>query len=233
MTISEMHTAVKLGLDKTSGLELPAFEPEEIDFWLNKAIECFVETRYSGNNIKQESVEQTQKRLDDLRTLIVEANIVPTVGTVNDLPNSYSAILPTSPAYLRALMEEVNIRFLDSYTNDYKNIRSGVTKCTSDTYTDYLDNPFSEHRLYLGKAKPLRLVKNTTVELITDGNYSITNYYLRYIKKPVTVALSPVANCDLPSHTHHQIVDMCVGMLLENIESNRYQAFKSESMVTE
>ena len=37
MTISEMHLAFKLELDKTSALELPSFEPEEIDFWLNAA----------------------------------------------------------------------------------------------------------------------------------------------------------------------------------------------------
>jgi hypothetical protein len=46
MTITEMHTAVKIGLDKTSSLSLPAFEPEEIDFWLNKAQEKFVDQIY-------------------------------------------------------------------------------------------------------------------------------------------------------------------------------------------
>jgi hypothetical protein len=51
MNIAEMHTAVKLGLDKTSSLTLPAFEPEEIDLWLNKAQERFVDMVY--NEYKQ------------------------------------------------------------------------------------------------------------------------------------------------------------------------------------
>ena len=33
MDIENMHIAVKLELDKSSALELPSFEPEEIDFF--------------------------------------------------------------------------------------------------------------------------------------------------------------------------------------------------------
>ena len=71
MDIEAMHTAVKLELDKTSALELPAFEPEEIDLWLNTAIRKFVKTRYGGNNARNQSFEETQKRIDDLRTLLI------------------------------------------------------------------------------------------------------------------------------------------------------------------
>lgn len=234
MTISEMHTAVKLGLDKSSALELPAFEPEEIDFWLNKAIMQFVKTRYSGSNIKQESFEQTQKRIDDIRSIVTTITITPTIGGITDKPNSYIATLPSTPIYLHRVGEEVNIQFTDSYSGTTKNVRTGVTECTNDTYNMLIDNPFSEHILYLKEAKPLSLTKGNTVELVTDGNYSITAYYLTYIKQPATVSITaPVVSCDLPSHTHHEIVDICVAMLLENIENNRYQSFKNETMVTE
>lgn len=70
MNITEMHRAFRIGLDKTTNLSLPDFLPEEIDFWLNSAIRKFVKTRYSGNNPKAEGFEQTQKRTDDLRTLV-------------------------------------------------------------------------------------------------------------------------------------------------------------------
>lgn len=234
MTISEMHIAVKLGLDKSSSLELPAFEPEEIDYWLNKAVLYFINTRYSGNNIKRESFEQTQKRLDDLRTLITEATITPSVGGVSDKPNAYIAALPTpATSYLYRVGEEVNINFTESYTGSVINKRQGVTECTSDTYNHLINNPFSEHILYLKEAKPLRLYKGNNVELITDGNYTITAYYLRYLKQPATVSLSGAVSCDLPIHTHSEIIDICVGMLLENIESNRYQSFKNETMINE
>ena len=38
MTIAEMHIALKLELDKTTALELPAFEPEEFEKILEENI---------------------------------------------------------------------------------------------------------------------------------------------------------------------------------------------------
>lgn len=240
MTISEMHTAVKLVLDKSSALELPAFEPEEIDFWLNKGILKFVDTRSSGYNNKQESIESNQRIIDDLMTIISEipAQIL-SVGSVGyDKPNSYVTVLSTWwPNYYRRIGEEVTISYTDSVTNTVVVKRQGVTECTADNYMSFIDNPYSEHRLYLGKAKPLRMFKGEAstkiLELVTDGNYSVVSYHLTYLKNPATVSLSLSVNCDLPTHTHHRIVDLTVAMMLENIESNRYQGFKSESSISE
>jgi hypothetical protein len=38
--------------------------------FINEAIDKYYKTRYSGINFKQQGFEQTQKRIDDLRTLI-------------------------------------------------------------------------------------------------------------------------------------------------------------------
>jgi hypothetical protein len=116
------------------------------------------------------------------------------------------------------------------------------------------------------------------IELITDGQYTISNYFLRYIRKPNRVnyaltgsqtsgtsnivdnikylvsvntvtyngvtygvgevftgvlgvttftgtgtATAQIAHCDLPEHTHREIVLLTVKILTENIESPRYQ----------
>jgi len=116
------------------------------------------------------------------------------------------------------------------------------------------------------------------VELITDGQYSVTAYYLKYLRKPTRVnyaltdsqtsassdivdgirylvsvdtvtyngvvygvgdvftgvlgvtaftgagtATAQIAHCDLPEHTHREIVLLTVKLLIENIESPRYQ----------
>ena len=95
MTIEEMHISVKLGLDKSAALELPAYEPEEIDLWLNNAIQTFVKTRYSGVNPKNQSFEETQKRIDDLRTLIVHVTVGSIAG-VSDYPNGYQWDIPAA-----------------------------------------------------------------------------------------------------------------------------------------
>ena len=86
MTLDELHQFFDLELDKTTSLENTSFLTEEKDDWLNQAIKKFTKSRYSGVNIKRESFEQTQKRIDDLRTLVVEKELTCTTGTVK--PNS-------------------------------------------------------------------------------------------------------------------------------------------------
>jgi len=276
-----MHLAFRLQVDKSGKLELPSFEPEEIDFWLNGAINRFTKTRFTGSD-KNLSFEEHLKRTEDLKTLVTEVTVVPTAGTIKD--NSFIADLSALTDKWFILGEEVRIRYVkigDGLTT-YSYKRQGVTKSTVDTYRASIDDPYSEHILHYEEAKPLRLVYQNTIELITDGNYTITHYYIRYLKKPrrvnilttayttvnanieegitylvsdasvvyngVTVtagntfvgvsgvrtmtgagtATAVVAHCDLPEHTHDEIVALATSMVLENIEQPRYQSQMNE-----
>lgn len=238
MTLDELHQFFKLEFDKTTSLELPAFLTEEIDDWLNIGVKKFTKTRYSGVNIKRESFEQTQKRIDDLRPLVIEEDLSCTTGTVK--PNSYIADLSSlSFTYWFTLGEECLIGY-QSVSDSTSGVASGslvtgsvykvitasvthegtayavgdyfvaasatytgsgscvlqstqrvpVTESTTDTYTELLDNPYSSHILHYDDAHPLRLFYQDTVELIGDGNYGVTNYYLRYLKAPQTIDIS-------------------------------------------
>ena len=278
MNINEMHIDFDLELDKTSNLESPAFEPEEKDAWINKAIRKFVKTRYSGINIKRESFEQTQKRIDDLRSLVVEEDLECFPG--GSKRNCYIADLDDlSEEYWFALSEEVLIAFLslrdtaeivaktmlvvdtvyfvvnddvthggktftpgeyfiatsNIYAGDGDVIKvsdsvEGVVQCTADTYRAHIDNPYSTHILHYEEASPLRLFIGSLVELITDGSYGVLKYYIRYLKSPAEVDFisDPQVDCDLPEHTHDEIVKMAVSMALENIEQPRYQSHMNE-----
>jgi len=222
-----MHTNVKLEYDKSNALELPAFEDEEIDFWLNSAIRAFVKTRYSGINFKKESFEESQKRIDDLRTLVVHSTEISYLSGMNDYPNGYLFALPSG--YWFALQEEATI------APDSTGVRArvGVTECTIDEYRQQIDDPYSEHILHYNTAKPLRLFNNAAVELISDGTYTITYYHLTYLKKPTEVSLSGSVDCDLPEHTHDEIVKMAVNSMLENVEQPRYQSHTNEVITME
>jgi len=225
MNISTMHIGVKQELDKTSALELPSFEPEEIDFWLINAIKKFVKTRYSGTNIKGESFEQTQKRTDDLRTIIVHSKYIAQTYT-GDYPHGVVFSLPSD--YWFALQEEAGISVEGTLS------RVGITECTVDEYRQKIDDPFSEHLLHYGSAKPLRIFNDDQVELIGDGTaYTIPSYYLTYLKEPAEVSLSGLIDCDLPEHTHDEIVKMAANMMLENIEQPRYKTHMGEVVTME
>jgi len=227
MNIASMHIEVKLGLDKTAALELPAFEPEEIDIWLNNAIRRFVKTRYSGVNSKNQSFEETQKRTDDLRTLIDYLERTVVSASASEYPNGYRWDLPTDGGgdpidYWFTLSEECNI------TVDTVETRVGITESTIDEYRQRIDDPFSEHKLHYGKAKPLRIFNNNSVELIGTDEYSVTGYHLTYLKVPETVNISTGTDCDLPEHTHDEVVKLAVNMMLENIGEPRFSTHSGE-----
>lgn len=236
MNIAAMHTAFKLEVDKSSALELPAFEPEEIDLWLNNAIRKFVKTRYSGLNSKQQGFEETQKRTDDLRRLYQQVTILPESYNSAHMPNTYIFKLPEEGSGAGA--EDYWFTISEQCRNGTTPVGelSGITECTLDEYPQKVKDPFSEHHAHYGDAKPLRIYGKTPgdddyaeVWLASDGTYSVSEYHLAYLRKPATVKVTATAvNCDLPEHTHDEIVKMAANMVLESIEQPRYQTHSNE-----
>jgi hypothetical protein len=72
MDVVEMHLAIQQGVDKINSLQADLLLAEEIDIELNKSQIRFVNTKYGRNNKYQEGFEESQKRIDDLRTLVKE-----------------------------------------------------------------------------------------------------------------------------------------------------------------
>jgi len=221
MDITAMHQGFKVEVDKTSALELPSFEPEEIDLWLNMYIKKFTKTRYSGINPKQQSFEETQKRTDDLRTLLRMSDIGLTSTSPSVAhPNSYFFDLPDEYWFTVGEEAEINVSGTES--------RVSIIQCTLDEYPKKIIDPFSEHILHYQSAKPLRIFYRDSVELVCDTDYSASHYYLTYITKPTEVSITTSTDCNLPEHTHDEIVKGAANMALENIEQPRYQTHSAE-----
>lgn len=72
MTVTEMHIATRHGVDRINALRASNLLPEELDLELNKAMNRFIENRYHGNARYGTAFEESQKRIDDLRSLLVE-----------------------------------------------------------------------------------------------------------------------------------------------------------------
>ena len=72
MDVLNMHIALQQAVDRINSLRADRLEPEERDLELNKAMQRFINQRYGKNNIYQEGFEESQKRIDDLRTLLKE-----------------------------------------------------------------------------------------------------------------------------------------------------------------
>jgi len=72
MNVGQMHVAIQQGVDKINSLQADMLLPQEIDIELNKSQTRFINTKYGKNNIYQKGFEQSQKRIDDLRSLVKE-----------------------------------------------------------------------------------------------------------------------------------------------------------------
>lgn len=226
MTVSEMHTRFKVGVDKAGGLNYPRFESEEIDLFLNKAQERFIKLRYGKNNIKRMGFEQTQKRMDDLREVIQNAAIVPAASAADNKPNGVFATLPSD--YWFSIQEEVSYTATDCNGVSRKR-REGVKSIRHNDYQEIIQDPFNKP----DSDTILRLPYQNFHELITDGDATVTTYHLRYIKKPVDIDLATATDCELADHTHEEIVNEAIQIALENIEQPRINTFVNELNRTE
>ena len=76
MTIQEMHIAVNLGVQKIASFQVDNLLPQEIDHHLNVSMDRFIKQRYSSfGNKYGTGFEQSQKRIDDLRNLVVDSKL--------------------------------------------------------------------------------------------------------------------------------------------------------------
>jgi len=72
MNVNEMHLAIQQGVDKINSLQADMLLPQEIDIELNKSQMRFINTKYGKNNKYRKGFEESQKRIDDLRSLVRE-----------------------------------------------------------------------------------------------------------------------------------------------------------------
>lgn len=216
MTISEVHTEFKVRMDKSDALNYPNFLPEEIDLILNDAQDRYVKQRYGFNNLKRQSLEETQKRTEDLKNLILNAVIVPSAYASDNIDTSARFItLPTDHWFI--IQERASITCSICGANVTQLVE--VIPTTHAEFSKVIKDPFRQPN----NDKILRLMENGRVELVSSC--TIADYRLRYLKKPVRVSLTGNVTFELSDHTHSEIVDEAVKVALENIEAKRNNTF--------
>lgn len=203
--------------------------------FINEAIDKFYKTRYSGINFKAQGFEQTQKRIDDLRTLIKNKKY--TEGSINKSDrNSYSVELPED--YVLLLGDTAGIQpsnlnecWETNERGEYIIKYTDTLESTIETLDRQLGNSLSEHKLKYCQARPLKLIQDNNVILYTDGNYKISEYQITYLAKPSEINSSNITNTeytDLPEHTHMEIVKMAIQIYLATKPMQHYNAYSNE-----
>ena len=101
MNVQEMHLAIQQGVDKINSLQADLLLPQEIDIELNKSQIRFINTKYGRNNKYRKGFEESQKRIDDLRSLVREYEASATFkGELGDRFFIDTFVLPPDYLYL-------------------------------------------------------------------------------------------------------------------------------------
>lgn len=97
-----------------------------------------------------------------------------------------------------------------------------------DIYT-LLNDPFNTTKA----DAPLTTIRNNEIEIYSNDIFLIDKIKILYLRKPTKVSLTLGQSCDLPEHTHQEIVDMTVSTILGNISDPRYQIAAAEKLQSE
>ena len=237
MTVQEMHYDFKFKLNKVDSSDYSNFKIPEIDWLLNESMEVFLKQRYGINNTKREGFEATQKRIDDLRNLVIKDSDL--VATFNSLTDSFETTLPDDYIFAVRLRAEIQ----------KEECGRKICVCVPTQHDDLsvvLKDPYYEPNYDWGVVP---VVYGTTGDLVTDsdkvfgytdGIFTITEFILDYLRQPKRIAfptglptneysypdgvlVTTNQNCELPEHTHREIVDLAVQIAAGNLDHPGYQ----------
>tara|TARA_R100001591_G_scaffold117857_1_gene138408 strand:+ start:1682 stop:2884 length:1203 start_codon:yes stop_codon:yes gene_type:complete len=157
-----------------------------------------------------------------------------------DYTNAYAVMTWVNPSTGETL-EQVNnlapnlnatVERIARITQGQPNIKLYRTNCKFSQQDDIyalLDDPFNS----TSERGILYTVQETFLDLYTNASFMPNSVQIKYIRKPAQMSKRFGVGCELPEHTHHEIVEMAVKSILEGFESPRYQTQSREVLDSE
>lgn len=204
MNIEEMHIAVNMGVDVIASHINNDFQPQEIDYYLNKAIHKYIKEQYSIIKTQPSSIE-SQYATENLRTLI-NSELIESVDESNH-PNSYSVELPSDYEY-----------FIQAYA--YNDEELGPKICKFINYSEFEEVLTTQSNEPYLRSLPVTLESNNLI-IVSEEDKPIESVMITYLESPEKVVhpeSGDEENCNLPSHTHEDIVDLAVHSMLRDLQ---------------
>ncbi len=224
-----MHYAFNQGLQRVNANAYDTFLTEEIDLWLNRAQERFVKQRaHQTGDIKRVGFEGSQKRLDDIRALVVQN--FEDFWIPETTPQWLQADLPADYLFLVNLRADVHFSRCSDVTAADATMEVPVRIVDNAEVHSLNRNPFAKSSI----DSPLATLSEDDIMVYQDAkSFILKGIKVDYIRKPKDVDLSLSQDCELAEHTHQEIVDIAVKNILEAIESPRYQTNSAEQLKSE
>ncbi len=227
MNIQELHYAFKVNVDKVDSLRNRNFLPAEIDWLLNEAIEIYVKQRYKPDS-SGVGFEVDQSRIDELSTLVIKFPNQPLITPTLVASGIYQLEL-SKPTLIEEYRHLVRLTGIISKTGcPDKNF--GVYSITQhDDLNSTLVNEFNKPS-YQWNIVPVVFGKGSNGSALyfyTNNDFTIKDIQVEYIKQPNRVSIggysyldgqpSVITQCDLPTESHREVVDIAAFLAKGNI----------------
>lgn len=229
MTVQEMHTSFLQGLQRVNANAYDYLTADEIDYWINRAQERFIKDRaFITGDVKRIGFEGNQKRLDDIRTIVVQN--YQDLWPMNGGAAWFQADLPEDYLYLVNLRANIRKDVCGNVTTGSPQDEVPVRVVDNAEVYFMQRNPFARGQWN----SPLATISENDISVYQDGeSYILEGITADYIRNPETIDLALGQDCELAEHTHQEIVDIAVKNVLEAIESPRYQTNSAEQITSE
>jgi hypothetical protein len=226
MTSNEMHIDFRVKYNKVNSNKNKVFLWQEIDLFINDQTDKFTETRTAPEgNYKGEGFEESQKRLDDIRTVIKE-------GTTNATKSAEypSMVALTLASFDRGKVVTLPSTGVDAYRKLVSDSSDTNTTCanrfnvpnrlfSSEIIDQALNDPF--HKTH-SKSPISELIKND-LRVFEDG-FTVANINVVYVYQYPRIVYGSV-DCALPAHTHREIVDNAVAKVDAVLNTGNYEKY--------
>lgn len=205
MTIQEMHQLFRVVGQQMGMQTIRAILPEEIDVFLNMAINEKINEVLASNVLSDTSKVLTDNakigNLNFFRTLQKQENVEQD-GKVDmtEIMLITSCVVRYEASGKTYNCRIIGIDELEKVLNDY---------CTEPSY----DYPVCS--VILNSAKDI--IINTYT-----GDKTPVARYINYIKKPEIVSFENSINCDLPDYAHNEIVQLAVQKYFNSVGSTTH-----------
>lgn len=205
----------------------PTFTVLDFNYWYNSTIDEYVAQQYSEFDI-------TQKKLDNLSSIIQLGSPLSFANNIGTLPTKYRHLL-----YLEVVLKFT--KAVDDYAVDDTITVRKVQRLRTNRKGFVEENAYHDpsHRMVY-----YQIAKLNALHILAGDNVTVTSGKLDYIEIPDTIYLNPDKSADFtdpsnntplqfPLTVNYEIGKECARRFLENIESPRYQSSLNEQALRE
>ena len=222
-----MHYDIKMKVNKVDSQSYRNFLIPQLDWILNEAQELFIKMIAMPRNINSLSgFELNQRTIDDIKSIVVPDYIVTPVNNVVTLPQDYMFYIKSTAKISKGDCKDKDAVVVVRQTEDLAEI-----------------SPFDKSSF---EWRTINAVFNSTgIKIFTDSTFTVDKLSITYIRKPAYIhnaqkfntgtyllpggqLLSGKQDCELPPHTHREIVDIAVLLITNQLQIPDYSIKKDK-----